>query len=181
MAAAPDLNPTETSYLKAMLDHCEADPGKQVSMYAVGETLGMDRDQASQVCQELIAFGLVEIRTLSGGVGITADGLALGGPPGPGAGVAAGAQLKPGPILDDEDSQAVTAALEALKQSAAQWKLSYDQMAEFVADVKTIEVQLLSPRPKTAVIKAVCDSLAAFLDTVGDSAAAARVNALRGG
>lgn len=150
-------------------------------MYAVGETLGMDRDEASKICQELIAFGLVEIRTLSGGVGITTDGLALGGPPGHGGGAAGGAQLKQGPILDDDDSQAVTAVLEALKQSAAQWKLTYEQMAEFVADVKTIEVQLLSPQPKTAVVKAVCGSLAAFLKKIGDSASAARVNALTGG
>lgn len=180
MAAAPDLNPTEKAYLKAMVEHSQADPGNQVSMYTVGEAIGMDRETASQVCQELMAFGLVEIRSLSGGVGITVDGLAFSGQPGHGGSAAGGAQLKQGPILDDDDNVSVTAVLDDLKNSAGQWKLTYDQMAEFVADVKTIETQLLSPRPKTAVVKAVCGSIEALLKKVGDTSAAAKVHTLAG-
>lgn len=179
-AAAPDLNPTEKAYLRAMVEHSQADPGNQVSMYTVGEALGMDRETASQVCQELIAFGLVEIRTLAGGVGITAAGLTFGGQSGQGGGAAGGAQLKQGPILDDDDNVSVTAVLDDLKNSAGQWKLTYAQMAEFVTDVKTIETQLLSPQPKTAVVKAVCGSIEALLKKVGDSTATAKVHTLAG-
>ena len=178
MAAKPELNTKEEAYLRAMAEHCQADPGKQVSMYTVGEAFGMDRDQASQVCQELIAFGLVEIRTLSGGVGLTTAGIAFSGQAGDGsAGVT---PLNKGPLLNDDDHHSVTDVLGHLKQGAGQWKLTYDQMAEFVVDVKTIETQLLSPKPKTAVVKAVCVSLADFLKAIGDTAAAAKITALAG-
>lgn len=180
MAAAPELNSTEEAYLKAMVEHCQADPGQQASMYTVGEAVGMDRDTASQICQELIAFGLVEIRTLSGGVGLTATGLEFSGQAGDDStGRVAGVNpLRKGPILNDDDHQSVTVVLDDLKQGAGEWKLTYDQMAEFVVDVKTIEIQLLSPKPKTAVVKALCGSIEAFLKKVGDSTAAAKVHTL---
>ncbi|MEJ2638057.1 MAG: hypothetical protein P8010_00635 [Desulfosarcinaceae bacterium] len=179
MAAAPDLNPSEALYLKAMVEQCEGDTGKQLSMYEVGEGLGMDRDTAAQVCQELIAFGLVEIRTLSGGVGLTADGIAVGGTAG-GGGADAGPRLKAGPVLDEEDRRAVDGVLNQLKLAAGSWELGYEEMAALVIDIKTIETHLLAPQPKTAVVKAVLDTLAAWLRKHGDAATAARVDTLSG-
>ena len=179
MAAAHDLNQSEALYLKALVEECQGDTGKQLSMYEVGEGLGMDRDTASQVCQELIAFGLVEIKTLSGGVGLTTDGIAAGGMTA-GGGADAGPRLKAGPILDEEDRQAVVTVLDQLKQTADHWQLGYEEMAALVIDIKTIETQLLAPQPKTAVVKAVCDSLAAWLKRKGDAAAAAKIDTLAG-
>jgi predicted ArsR family transcriptional regulator len=179
MASAPDLDQRETVYLKTMVEHCQGDTGKQISMYAVGEQLGLDRETASQVCQELIAFGLVEIRTLSGGVGLTAEGIQAGGMAG-GASVEAGPRLKTGPILDDEDRLAVTAVVDQLKQTSGGWQLGYEEMAALVIDIKTIETQLLAPQPKTAVVKAVLDSLAAWLKKNGDAATVARIDTLAG-
>jgi hypothetical protein len=179
MAAAPDLNPSEATYLKAMMEQCEGDTGKQLSMYEVGEGLGMDRETAAQVCQELIAFGLVEIRTLSGGVGLTADGIAVGGTAG-GGGAETGQRLKAGPVLDNDDRRAVVVALDQLKQAAGSWQLGYEEMAALVIDIKTIETQLLAPQPKTAVVKAVCDSLANWIRKNGDAATAAKLDTLAG-
>jgi hypothetical protein len=179
MATAPDLDQREMAYLNAMAETCQGDPDKQVSMYDVGESLGLDRDTASQVCQELIAFGLVEIRTLSGGVGLTATGVAAGGVAS-GIGATDGPKLKAGPLLDDEDRQAVTAVLDRLKHAAGQWQLDYDQMTALVIDIKTIETQLLAPQPKTAIIKAVCESLVAWVQRYGDSESAAGINTLTG-
>jgi hypothetical protein len=178
MAAAPNLNQSEAAYLKAMVEHSEGDTGKQISMYDVGEGLGMDRDTASRVCQELIAFGLVEIRTLSGGVGLTADGINAGGMSGGDA--QEGPRLKAGPVLDEEDRQAVAVVLDRLKQAAGSWQLGFEEMAALVIDIKTIETQLLAPQPKTAVVKAVCDSLAAWIRKNGDAATAAKVDTLAG-
>ena len=45
-------------------------------MYDIGGLLGMDRDTASSMAQELMGQQLAEIRTLSGGIGISADGAA---------------------------------------------------------------------------------------------------------
>jgi hypothetical protein len=179
MAAAPDLDRREVAYLNAMVAACQGDPDKQISMYEVGESVGLDRDTASKVCQELIAFGLVEIRTLSGGVGLTADGVAAGGTAS-GASASDGPKLKAGPILDEADRRAVAAVLDGLKQEAGQWRLDFEQMAALVIDVKTIETQLLAPQPKTAIVKAVCDSLAAWVKQNGDAAAAAGIDALVG-
>jgi hypothetical protein len=179
MTATPDLDPSEAAYLKAMVEQCEGDTGKQISMYDVGEGLGMDRDTASRVCQELIAFGLVEIRTLSGGVGLTADGIKAGGASG-GFDAQEGPRLKTGPVLDEEDREAVAVVLDRLKQAAGSWQLGYEEMAALVIDIKTIETQLLAPQPKTAVVKAVCDSLAAWIRKNGDAANAAKVDTLAG-
>jgi hypothetical protein len=179
MAAAPDLNNDEALYLKAMVEQCQGDTGKQISMYEVGEGLGMDRDTASQVCQELIAFGLVEIRTLSGGVGLTADGIAAGGTAGSG-GAETGPGLKAGPVLDDDDRRAMDVGLHQLKQAVGGWQLGYEEMAALVIDIKTIETHLLAPQPKTAVVKAVLSSLAAWLRKHDDAAMAARIDTLAG-
>jgi hypothetical protein len=179
MAAAPDLDQREAEFLSAMVAHCQDDLARQVSMYEVGESLGWDRETASQVCQELIAFGLVEIKTLSGGVGLTTDGIAAGGMAA-GGGADAGPRLKAGPVLDEEDRQAVVTVLDQLKQAAGLWQLGYEEMAALVIDIKTIETQLLAPQPKTAVVKAVCDSLAAWIKGKGEAATAAKIDALAG-
>mgnify|MGYP001827430421 CR=1 FL=1 len=178
MAAAPELDQREAAYLDAMVVQCQGDPSKQVSMYAVGEAVGMDRDTASKVCQELIAFGLVEIKTLSGGVGLTADGVAAGGLESGGASSASGPKLKKGPVLDEDDRQAVTTVIDELKGAAGRWDLTYEQMAALVIDTKTIETQLLAPRPKTAIVKAVCASLAELVKKHGDGGSAAKIEAL---
>jgi hypothetical protein len=179
MVASPDLKQSEALYLKALLEQCQGDTSKQLSMYEVGEGLGMDRETASQVCQELIAFGLVEIRTLSGGVGLTADGIAVGGTAG-GGGVEAGPRLKAGPVLDDEDRRAVDVVLDQLKKAIGGWQLDYEEMAALVIDIKTIETHLLGPQPKTAVVKAVLGSLEAWLKKHGDAAMAAKIDTLAG-
>lgn len=178
MAATPELDQREAAYLEAMVAHCQGDPSKQVSMYEVGAAVGMDRDTASNVCQELIAFGLVEIKTLSGGVGLTADGVAAGGLAAGGADAGSGPTLKKGPLVDGDDRQAVTTVLDELKGAAGAWGLGFDEMAALVIDIKTIETQLLAPRPKTAIVKAVCASLAELVKKHGDGASAAKIDAL---
>ncbi|MDJ0782674.1 MAG: hypothetical protein QNJ22_11920 [Desulfosarcinaceae bacterium] len=179
MAALPDLDQRESEYLKAMVEACQGEASAQVSMYDVGARIGLDRDTASQVCQELIGFGLVEIKTLSGGVGLTADGL-TGGVGLAGGADAAAPRLKAGPILDAEDHQAVLTLLDQLKLAAGRWQLDYEAMAAFVVDIKTIETQLLAPQPKTAVVKAVCESLATWVRRNGDRGAAAKIDAFAG-
>ena len=47
----------------------------KVSMFDIGESLRLDRKLTLRTAEELIGTGLVEIKTLSGVIGITADGV----------------------------------------------------------------------------------------------------------
>jgi len=69
-----ELDETGQQFLIHLFEQTGGDPGTQVSMYDVGEGLGLDRNTASRVAETLIGLQLVEIRTLSGGIGISADG-----------------------------------------------------------------------------------------------------------
>ncbi len=51
------------------------DGSVKVSMFDIGESLGLDRKLSLRTAEELIGTGLAEIKTLSGGIGITADGV----------------------------------------------------------------------------------------------------------
>ena len=47
------------------------DPSVQISMYEAGASLGLDREAASRATEDLIGWEMVELRTLSGGIGIS--------------------------------------------------------------------------------------------------------------
>ena len=51
------------------------DPASQISMYDIGEQMGLDRDASSKTAEALIGSGFAEVKTLSGGIGITEDGV----------------------------------------------------------------------------------------------------------
>ena len=54
----------------------KGDPAATVSMYDIGEALGMDRQNSLRTAEYLICSRFVEIKTLSGSIGITDQGLA---------------------------------------------------------------------------------------------------------
>jgi hypothetical protein len=47
-------------------------------------------------------------------------------------------------------------------------QLDFDLLAEMVVDLRTIDAQLVSPRPKTAVVRACLQSIREALDTAAD-------------
>lgn len=156
MAENQDL----TAYLLELFRLTDGDPAVQVSMFDVGAAMGMEKSDAGKLAEELIGQGWAEVRTLSGGIGITAQGIE--------AALSAGAQgasatedlkLGSGPILDDEGLHCLEIMLTAIKSNLAAIEPEYTRMEELVIDVKTIEVQLLSPRPKTAVLREILHSL----------------------
>ena len=69
-----EVSETGQRFLIQLFEQTGGDPSVQVSMYQIGELLGLEREAASKVAQDLIASELVEIRTLSGGIAITAGG-----------------------------------------------------------------------------------------------------------
>ena len=71
-----ELGESEKNFLLQIYDSTKGDTSVQVSMYDIGAALDLDRDAASKLAEELIGWELVEIRTLSGGIGICANAVA---------------------------------------------------------------------------------------------------------
>jgi hypothetical protein len=151
-----DLTSDEQQFLRALHDSVGGDPGGNASMYAVGETLGMDRAVASRTAENLMSWELVEVRTLSGAIGVTPAGADLIGASGGGE---ADAGLGKGPVVDEAARRRVEAVAGDLKSRIGGMGLGYDQLSELTADLKTIDAQLGSPRPKTAVLRACLESI----------------------
>ena len=65
---------TGQQFMIQLFEQTRGDQSVQVSMYDIGGLLGLERDAACRVAEELIGLQMVEIRTLSGGIGISAAG-----------------------------------------------------------------------------------------------------------
>ena len=153
-------SPDATAYLLELYRLTEGNPAAQVSMFDVGAAMGIEKSVAGKLAEEMIGQGWAEVRTLSGGIGITEQGIE--------AALSAGAQgasaeedlrLGNGPILDEGGRQALEKMTAAIKSNLDDAQLDYTRMEELILDVKTMEVQLLSPRPKTAVLREILRSL----------------------
>lgn len=179
-----NLEQMDRDYLLQLYDQTRGDASAQVSMYDVGEALHLDRDASSQVAQTLIGLDLVEIKTLSGGIGISPDGIALV----EGAGAGAGAdratdgatRLSGGPVLSPADLDAIEQVTVYLKKEAGGLGLSFDNLTELVADLRTIDAQLTSSRPKTEIVRSCFKSIEAVMAALGHKEASARLCALIG-
>jgi hypothetical protein len=159
----------ERRFLLALYEGNGGDPARQTSLYQLGERLGLERSAARQAAETLMGDGSVEIRTLAGAVGLTAAGveraLALGAAP--------TATAAPEPCLGQEAlvSAAARGAIEellaAVRGCCGSLGLPFDAAGELVADVRSIEAQLASPRPKTAIVRECLRSAAAVLESAG--------------
>ena len=149
-------------------------------MYDVGERLGLDRDTSSRVAETLIGLQLVEIRTLSGGIGISTEGAnevkRLTG----GVSLADGSQGKliDQPLMDSASCRSVEQITGELKSRAGNLGLDFDGLSELMADLKTIDAQLGSSRPKTAIIRECLRSIKGVLEGVGNSDSLAKIRTL---
>jgi hypothetical protein len=156
-------------FFMAFLKETSGDTALQVSMYDIGERIGIDRNEASRATENIMAEGLAEVRTLSGGIGITqkgidaAAGLGCGGNPEQIAlyGLGSGALLEAGAL------QSVETVVASLKIQARSAGLGFEALAELVADLRTIDAQLASSRPKTAILRACFKSILGLLASAG--------------
>jgi hypothetical protein len=150
-----ELGENEKNFLLQIYNSTKGDTSVQVSMYDIGAALDLDRDASSKLAEELIGWELVEIRTLSGGIGICAGAIAEIEE----SGIAdSHAQETIGtlgsePIIDEVARRAVERISEDIKEQAGSLGLNFDLLSELMADLKTIDAQLDSPRAKTAIIR----------------------------
>jgi hypothetical protein len=174
-----DLADTARQFLKGLFAQTQGQSCRQVSMYDVGAALGWDRDAASQAAQDLMAAGLVEIRTLSGGIMISADGAAMvQAATAPGG--AATARLGSSRIMDDAACQAVERVCNDIKAQAGSLGLDFDTLSEVMAELKTVADQLGSSRPKTAIVREALRSLEGVLGPFAGNQVLAGLRALIG-
>ena len=177
-----ELDDIVQQFLIQLFEKTKGDVSIQVSMYDIGELLGMDRDTASKVAQELMGQQLAEIRTLSGGIGISTDGAAriqnLMGPMA--SDTSESEQLGDGPVLTSGGQQAVARVVSELKNQFGSLGLDFDTLAELMADLKTMETQLESSRPKSAIIRECLRSVLAVVEKAQDSRISGRIRQLVG-
>ena len=177
-----ELDENGKKFIFALFDHVNGDLSAKVSMYEIGEKIGLDRDAAAKTSEMLIAGDLVEIKTLSGGVGIarhavdeirqmqdTSSGEKKQMVP-----------LGDAPVLSQIEIQAVEAMIHKIKNAINEWGLSFEELAGVIADVKTIEIQLTSPAPKTAIIRDCFRSVRQWIDKQSKTEVALQLQAILG-
>lgn len=158
------------NYLLELYKMSTGSVGAQVSMFEVGAAIGLEKDEAGRIAEDLIGSGLVEVKTLSGGIGITDSGLeAVQATGASGPSTASGFDLGTGPVLEDSGREAIAALIKDIQTHISQHGTTYKRLEEIVIDLKTIEVQLLSPKPKTAIVREVLRSIHSVLNSTGSS------------
>jgi hypothetical protein len=173
-------NPEEKRYLTELCSMTQGNVGAQVSMFDVGAAIGLERADAGMMAEELIVQGFAELKTLSGGIGITSQGVEMIRGKMVASPVPAGdaLQLGSGTVLGEKGRQAVEKVLGNIRTAVIQQNATFGQLEEIVIDIKTIETQMLSPNPKIAVIREVLRSLHKSLTGLGAGAVAEEVNVL---
>jgi hypothetical protein len=164
MSIAPE---TEVSFLLELYKSTEGDPSIQKSMFDTGAAIGLAKEQAGKVAEEIIGRGWAEVRTLSGGIGITSEGIEAALQHGGSPLKANVVTIGNAPILDGQSRQSVEQILTEIKLAIGAITSDFDRIEELVLDIKTIDVQMLSPRPKTAVIKSVLSAMHSTLSKAG--------------
>jgi hypothetical protein len=177
-----ELDESGQQFLIQLFEQTGGDPSVQASMYDIGEHLCLDRDSASRVAETLMGLQLVEIRTLSGGIGISADGAnevkrllgsasTANGSPG---------RLSDQPVMDSTGCRGVEQVAGELKGRAGKLGLDFDGLSELMADLKTIDAQLGSSRPKSAIIRECLRSLREALEGSAEAEVLQKIKGLLG-
>ncbi len=152
-------NTEEKAFLTEIYTQTQGDIECQISMYDVGKAIGLEDDVSGEMAQSLFIKGFAELKTLSGGIGITYEGLKELNIAIPNNSNNKNYTLENTKIITPKGVQTIEMILDKIKETAPSSDLSYDQMEECVIDIKTIETQMLSANPKTAIIKELIRSL----------------------
>ncbi len=160
------IGENEKKFLLELFKQTKGNTAAKVSMYDVGAAIGLDKPDAKHMAEEMMALGLIEVRTLSGGIAMTDQGLEKAGEMGAsGTGANAGVRLDNTPVLNDSARQAVENLVAALKVGIAKSGSDFDMLNDLIADIRTIEAQLFSSKPKTAIIRECFRSIKGGLKT----------------
>ncbi len=154
-----DLSPSSRQFLETLYTQTGDDADAQISMYDVGAVMGLDRQESTTTAEDLMAAGLLEIRTLSGGVALSDAGRAVVHQDAADQTPSENERLGQNSPMDARQCELVENLLTLLKADVGEQNHTYETLSEMIADVRTIEAQLISPRPKTAVVRACLEGL----------------------
>ena len=90
------------------------------------------------------------------------------------------AKLDDSSVLNASGRQAVEHIASELKNQAGSLGLDFDTLTELMADLKTIDAQLGSSRPKTAIIRECLRSVLAVCQNSADNKISDRIRTLIG-
>ena len=182
MFTLDDVKEKSPLFLVELYLQTQGDPSAMVSWFDIGEMLGLDRKASTLTAENLFGTGFAEIKTLSGGIGITADGVAEAQQ----LGASITSKGDPGlvlgntPVLNEGACQAVERIAADLKSQMGEKRLDFDSLAELMADLKSIDAQMSSPNSKTAIIRECFRSIMGVLEKTGDTDSLIPVKTLLG-
>jgi hypothetical protein len=172
-------NAQTRAYLFELYTMTGGDTDAQVSMYDVGAVLGLEKAEAGTMAEDLFIQGFAELKTLSGGIGITFQGLEVLDVTLPAQTTVTGPGLGSQAILGEPGRKTVDTLLAGIRADIGKHSFPYAQLEEMMMDIKTIEAQMLSPKPKTSVVREVFQSLHDNLNGSGNhKGLAANLNTL---
>ena len=153
-----DTSDTESAanrLLATIFEKTGGDPGRSVSMWAAGESLGFDRNTTENLSMELVSEGLLEVKSLSGGVSLTESGLAR-------------AQASAPPT--GESGGSLSDFVQTLGKALPELSLSAALKSDLELDTEVLRIQLKRSTPLTPVVKAVLGEIKTRLKASGPGA-----------
>ena len=178
MTEACSLPDSSLHFFRSLFIKTGADTRKQVFMHEIGNEAGLDKSASKNVAEELMSLGLIDIRTLSGGIGLTAEGVLeaqswFSDIPGISA---AGITLGNHPVVGEKNSAVITDILTGLKPRIGKLGMAFDDLTELLADIQSLEAQMRSSRPKTAIVRECFRSMLSTLTRGSETETLSRIN-----
>ena len=154
-----ELDDQAARMLAALYEAVGGDSSKTAGMWAVGEKLGLDRAVTEDTAMNLASQGLVEIRSLSGALGLTPEGLAMAG------GGAA-------PVGGDAGDVTLAEFTAELLAGLGELNLSVDDRRNLEVDAGALGLLSRRPTPLPEVIKGLLAEVSRALDSSSTPTAA---------
>ena len=153
-------------FLLNIYKQVNGDVSVKVSVYDTGTDMGIEKDKALSITQLLVGYGMLELVSLSGSVCLTEAGrteLVTSGEINK-QDDKTGVFIKDTYVLDKNIHQVIELLVAQIKIFAGSESMAYELLEELFADIRTIDAQLLSPRPKTVIIKKCMESMALIIE-----------------
>lgn len=164
--------PEKDSFLQELYRTSGGELEAQISMYQLGDSLGLSKSEVSALSEDLIIDGYVELRSLSGAVSITEEGLAALGIASENDLTTTLPQLSGENILTDDDRRLLAEIIVRIQQCTFSANTTLAQLEDLLIDLKTLELQLQAAQPSSTITVAVVTSITDRLSALQNSDAA---------